>query len=117
MTRMKQRQVANLNKIYTKVQLDIFLDPNDPEVLAAARAEGIPENWLTAAQESPVYKMAIDWKLAFPLHPEYRTYGLDVPPLSPIQAAANSEQLGMNGNIPDVRKAGVFRGPDPRRYT
>ncbi|MCX7067005.1 MAG: nitrate reductase subunit beta [Methylococcales bacterium] len=86
-------------------QLDIFLNPNDPEVLAAARTEGIPENWLTAAQESPVYKMAIDWKLAFPLHPEYRTLPMVwyVPPLSPIQSAANSEQLGMNGNIPDVR--------------
>jgi len=23
--------------------------------------------------KSPVYKMAIDWKIAFPLHPEYRT--------------------------------------------
>ncbi len=85
-------------------QLDIFLNPHDPEVLAAARKEGIPENWLTAAQQSPVYKMAIDWKLAFPLHPEYRTLPMVwyVPPLSPIQAAANSEQLGMNGKIPDV---------------
>jgi len=88
-----------------QAQLNIFLDPHDPEVLAAARAEGIPENWLTAAQQSPVYKMAIDWKLAFPLHPEYRTLPMVwyVPPLSPIQAAANSNQLGMKGKIADVR--------------
>lgn len=85
-------------------QLEIFLNPFDEDVLAAARKEGIPESWLTAAQQSPVYKMAIDWKVAFPLHPEYRTLPMVwyVPPLSPIQAAANSEQLGMNGAIPDV---------------
>jgi nitrate reductase beta subunit len=87
-----------------QAQLDMFLNPFDEEVLAAARKEGIPESWLTAAQQSPVYKMAIDWKVAFPLHPEYRTLPMVwyVPPLSPIQAAANSEMLGMNGAIPDV---------------
>ena len=31
-------------------QLDMFLDPNDPEVIKAARAEGIPESWLEAAK-------------------------------------------------------------------
>src|SRR5699024_1741313 len=37
-------------------------------------------------QESPVYKLAIEHKLAFPLHPEYRTLPMVwyVPPLSPI---------------------------------
>ena len=86
-------------------QLDIFLDPNDEEVRAEARLAGIPESWLTAAQESPVYKMAMDWKVAFPLHPEFRTLPMVwyVPPLSPIQAAAESDQIGMDGDIPDVR--------------
>ena len=34
--------------------------------------------------------MAMDWKVAFPLHPEYRTLPMVwyVPPLSPIQSAA-----------------------------
>jgi nitrate reductase / nitrite oxidoreductase, beta subunit len=88
-----------------EAQLKIFLDPNDPEVIAAARAEGIPEAWLDAAVKSPVYKMAIDWKIAFPLHPEYRTLPMVwyVPPLSPIQAAAESGQMGMNGIIPDTK--------------
>ena len=86
-------------------QLDIFLDPNDEDVRAEARLAGIPESWLTAAQESPVYKMAMDWKVAFPLHPEFRTLPMVwyVPPLSPIQAAAESDQIGMDGDIPDVR--------------
>jgi nitrate reductase beta subunit len=86
-------------------QLDIFLNPFDEAVLAQARADGIPESWLTAAQESPVYKMAIDWKVAFPLHPEFRTLPMVwyVPPLSPIQSAAEHNQIGMDGDIPDVR--------------
>ena len=34
---------------------------------------------------------AVDWKVALPLHPEYRTLPMVwyVPPLSPISAAAN----------------------------
>ena len=86
-------------------QLSIFLDPNDPEVQAAARAEGIPETWLNAAQESPVYKMAVDWKVALPLHPEYRTMPMVwyVPPLSPIQSAAQKGHIGVDGVIPDLR--------------
>jgi nitrate reductase beta subunit len=86
-------------------QLDVFLDPFDPDVIAEARAAGIPESWLTAAKESPVYKMAIDWKVAFPLHPEFRTMPMVwyVPPLSPIQSAAENDQIGMDGDIPDVR--------------
>src|SRR5690606_31925752 len=68
-------------------QLRVFLDPNDPEVIAAAKREGIPDAWLEAARKSPVYKMAMEWKVAFPLHPEYRTLPMVwyIPPLSPIQ--------------------------------
>jgi nitrate reductase beta subunit len=73
-------------KALYQAQLDLLLDPNDPEVLAAARAEGIPEDWLLAAQNSPVYKLAKVYKIALPLHPEYRTMPMVwyVPPLSPI---------------------------------
>lgn len=87
-----------------QAQLDMFLDPNDPEVIKAARAENIPESWLEAARISPVYKMAMEWKVAFPLHPEYRTLPMVwyIPPLSPIQNAAESGAIGINGAIPDV---------------
>ncbi len=96
-----------------RAQLDIFLNPNDPEVIAQARADGIPEAWLEAAKLSPVYRMAIDWKIAFPLHPEYRTLPMVwyVPPLSPIQAKAEAGQLGLNGQIPDVSQLRI-----PIRY-
>ena len=48
--------------------------------------------------------MAMDWKVALPLHPEYRTLPMVwyVPPLSPISAAANAGQIGANGEMPDV---------------
>jgi nitrate reductase beta subunit len=94
-------------------QLDVFLDPDDPRVIAQARAEGIPEAWLEAARRSPVYKMAVDWKIAFPLHPEYRTLPMVwyVPPLSPIQAAASAGALASDGDMPDVRNLRI-----PIRY-
>ena len=84
--------------------LQLFLDPNDPEVAKEATKQGIPHNVLEAAQKSPIYKMAIDWKVAFPLHPEYRTLPMVwyVPSLSPIQAAADSGKIGVNGILPDV---------------
>ncbi|MFL6045628.1 MAG: nitrate reductase subunit beta [Propionibacteriaceae bacterium] len=67
-------------------QLDLMLDPNDPQVIAAARQQGIPPDWLDAARRSPVYALAKTFKVALPLHPEYRTMPMVwyIPPLSPI---------------------------------
>ncbi|WP_306030583.1 nitrate reductase subunit beta [Stappia sp. MMSF_3263] len=86
-------------------QLGIFLDPNDPAVIEAARADGIPEDWIRAARQSPIWKMAMEWKVAFPLHPEYRTLPMVwyIPPLSPIQNAAQAGKIGVDGAMPDVR--------------
>ncbi|MFW0784043.1 nitrate reductase subunit beta [Gordonia sp. CPCC 206044] len=69
-----------------QAQLDLMLDPEDPEVVAAARAQGIPDDWLDAARRSPVYALAKKFRVALPLHPEYRTMPMVwyVPPLSPI---------------------------------
>ncbi|MGE0660248.1 MAG: nitrate reductase subunit beta [Reyranellaceae bacterium] len=94
-------------------QLSVFLNPHDPAVLEQARRDGVPEAWLHAAQRSPAYKMAIEWQVAFPLHPEYRTLPMVwyVPPLSPIQAAADSGKIAMSGELPDVRSLRI-----PLRY-
>jgi nitrate reductase beta subunit len=75
-------------------------------VIAQARKDGVPDAWLEAARRSPVYKMAMDWQVALPLHPEYRTLPMVwyIPPLSPIQSAATAGDLGVNGIIPDVRQ-------------
>ncbi|MBL4874405.1 MAG: nitrate reductase subunit beta [Rhodobacteraceae bacterium] len=96
--------VENEQELYN-AQLGVFLDPNDPEVQAAAREEGIPEAWINSAIKSPVWKMAMDWKIAFPLHPEYRTLPMVwyIPPLSPIQNAAEAGAISSKNNMPDVK--------------
>ena len=83
-------------------QLSIFLNPNDPEVIQSALAEGIPMDWIEAAQKSPIYKMIIDWKIALPLHPEYRTMPMVwyIPPLSPIMNTI--EGKGSNADWYDI---------------
>ncbi|HRH81958.1 MAG TPA: nitrate reductase subunit beta [Thiobacillaceae bacterium] len=90
----------------------IFLDPNDPKVIEAARLEGIPEDWIEAARKSPIWKMAMDWKIAFPMHPEFRTLPMVwyVPPLSPVQSHIDQ------GNLPTeadgcIPKEGTLRLP------
>ncbi|MFI6496217.1 nitrate reductase subunit beta [Nonomuraea typhae] len=67
-------------------QLGCFLDPGDPEVAAAAEAAGIPDTWVEAARRSPVYALITRYRVALPLHPEYRTMPMVwyVPPLSPV---------------------------------
>jgi nitrate reductase beta subunit len=97
--------VAAEQDLYT-AQLGVFLDPHALEIQEQARQDGVPEAWLKAAQASPVYKMAMEWKIAFPLHPEYRTLPMVwyVPPLSPISAAANSGKIEASGVLPDVRQ-------------
>jgi nitrate reductase / nitrite oxidoreductase, beta subunit len=96
-----------------QAQLDIFLDPNDPVVQEMALADGVPADWIEAAKRSPVWKMAMDWKVAFPLHPEYRTLPMVwyVPPLSPIQNAAEAGLIGHDGEMPNVRNLRI-----PVRY-
>jgi nitrate reductase / nitrite oxidoreductase, beta subunit len=96
-----------------RAQLGIFLDPHDPKVIAQARADGIPDAWLEAAKVSPVYKMAVEWQVALPLHPEYRTLPMVwyVPPLSPITAAAQAGHVQTKGVLPDVSQLRI-----PVRY-
>jgi nitrate reductase / nitrite oxidoreductase, beta subunit len=93
----------NEKDIY-RAHMEIFLDPNDPEVVAAARAEGIPDDWIEAARNSPIWKMAMDWKIALPMHPEFRTLPMVwyVPPLSPVQSQIDQGNLatGPDGAIP-----------------
>jgi nitrate reductase beta subunit len=83
-------------------QLGVFLDPNDPEVARRARADGIPEDWLEHARRSPVHALVARYKVALPLHPEYRTMPMVwyVPPLSPIVNAL--EQDGYEADPDDL---------------
>jgi nitrate reductase beta subunit len=81
-------------------------------VIEQARKDGIPEDWLDACRRSPIWKMAMEWKVAFPLHPEFRTLPMVwyVPPLSPVQSAIDQGQLptSADGVIP---QSDVLRMP------
>ncbi|MBI4186134.1 MAG: nitrate reductase subunit beta [Chloroflexi bacterium] len=70
-------------------QLGLILDPGDAAVVAAARRNGIGDDWIAAAQRSPVYKFVKEWGLALPLHAEFRTLPMlfYVPPLLPVIAS------------------------------
>jgi nitrate reductase beta subunit len=69
-------------------QMEIYLDPYDPEVIRAAKDNGVADSTIEAAQKSPVYKFVKKWGLALPLHPEFRTMPnlFYVPPLLPTMA-------------------------------
>jgi nitrate reductase beta subunit len=77
-------------KLYGK-QIEMILDPNDPKVIAQAEKDGISHEWIKAAQQSPTYKIMKEWKIAFPLHPEYRTLPMVwyIPPMSPKATSSN----------------------------
>jgi nitrate reductase / nitrite oxidoreductase, beta subunit len=67
-------------------QRSVILDPNDPEVAREAERAGIPRDWVEAAQRSPIYALIHRFRVALPLHPEYRTMPMVwyIPPLSPV---------------------------------
>ena len=67
-------------------QRDLMLDPFDPEVIENARANGLDDDWIDAAQRSAPYQLIKQWELALPLHPEFRTLPMlwYIPPLAPI---------------------------------
>ncbi|WP_328843568.1 nitrate reductase subunit beta [Streptomyces sp. NBC_00258] len=69
-----------------EAQRQVFLDPADPLVAADAERSGIPRDWIEAARRSPVHALINTYKVALPLHPEYRTLPMVwyIPPLSPV---------------------------------
>ncbi|WP_066461026.1 nitrate reductase subunit beta [Sanguibacter suarezii] len=106
-------------------QRQVFLDPHDPAVVAAARSEGIPDDWIDAAQRSPIWRLIQDYRVALPLHPEYRTMPMVwyIPPLSPVvDVVANSGNDGEDAQtlfaaieklrIPIEYLAGLFTAGD-----
>src|SRR6188768_1293947 len=69
-----------------EAQREVFLDPFDPEVVREAEKAGIARDWVDAAQRSPIYALINTYRVALPLHPEYRTMPMVwyIPPLSPV---------------------------------
>jgi nitrate reductase beta subunit len=103
-----------------QAQRDVIKDPFDPEVIAAAKASGIPDLKIEAAQRSPVYQFVKKWKLALPLHPEFRTLPMlfYVPPLGPVLAKTDN---GVYDNVASDARLGPLmssleRSRIPLRY-
>ncbi len=81
-----------------EAQRSLILDPHDPEVVAAARANGVHASVIEAARNSPVYKFVKDWKLALPPHIEWRTLPMlfYVPPMAPVMSARQENDTVTN---------------------
>jgi nitrate reductase / nitrite oxidoreductase, beta subunit len=125
----KAASTPNEKALY-QAQLDLMLDPHDPEVMSGARREGISDDWIEAAQRSPVYALAKTYRVALPLHPEFRTLPMVwyVPPLSPVSDALrdtghDAEDVGnLFGAIDTLRipveyLAGLFTAGDTAPVT
>ncbi|MHB0971673.1 MAG: nitrate reductase subunit beta [Thermoanaerobaculia bacterium] len=76
-------------------QRSLILDPSDPAVIAAARANGVHDSVIESAQKSPIFKFVKDWKIALPPHIEWRTLPalFYVPPMSPVMAQMNGDMI------------------------
>lgn len=98
-----------------EAQRQMLLDPNDPEVIAGAKKNGVSDEMLESAQKSPVYKWVVDWKLALPLHPEFRTMPMlfYVPPLLPVTGRSGA---GIYGHSPESIFASVEESRMPLRF-
>lgn len=109
----------DVTKLYEK-QLDIFLDPNDPVIQHQAALDGLSEEFIESAKLSPVYKMMKEWKIAFPLHPEYRTLPMTwyIPTLSPFKTDTYKESVDLllptidQMRIPVKYQANLFTAGD-----
>lgn len=106
-----EETAKNKDNDLVQAQRDMILDPSDPEVIKAAKKNGIPDDVITTAQKSPVYKYVKDWKMALPLHPEYRTLVMlfYVPPLLPDMAKVDSS------GVYDTSGDNFFNNPDKNR--
>ena len=96
-------------------QRELILDPHDPAVQAAARANGVPDAVIESAGNSPAWKFVKLWKLALPLHVEFRTFPMlfYVPPLMPV--IANAEN-GAVRNETETMFADIEAARVPIRY-
>ncbi|MBI2918813.1 MAG: nitrate reductase subunit beta [Chloroflexi bacterium] len=95
MDRVQEAALAE-DRDLVRAQREIILDPFDQKVIEGARESGIGDDWIDAAQRSPVYKLVKKWELALPLHPEFRTMPMlfYLPPLSPMMTSAGQDSPG-----------------------
>ncbi len=93
-------------KDLVNAQLDVIVNPFDEEVIASAKANGVPDSTIKAAQNSPAYKFIKEWGMALPLHPEFRTLPMlwYVPPLLPVMASVRPGDQSQKAKLNDMAK-------------
>ncbi|MER6273337.1 nitrate reductase subunit beta [Streptomyces sp900105755] len=108
-------ETADEKALY-EAQLGVFLDPEDPAVRRACAAAGIPDDWTEAARRSPVHALISRYRVALPLHPEYRTLPMVwyIPPLSPVVDALS--ESGHDGEDADNLFAAIDTLRIPLEY-
>lgn len=104
------------DKDLVDAQLNIYLDPFDENVIKAAKANGVADSTIRAAQQSPVYKFVKEWGIALPLHPEFRTIPnlFYVPPMLPAMASVDSD--GVYDSTTESLWAGIEKSRLPMKY-
>ncbi|MDO8692127.1 MAG: nitrate reductase subunit beta, partial [Dehalococcoidia bacterium] len=87
-----EQTAKNADADLVEAQRELILDPFDPGIVAQARENGISEAVLDSARKSPVYQFVKRFKLALPLHAEFRTMPMlfYVPPMLPVTAQVDS---------------------------
>lgn len=94
-----------------EAQREMILDPFDPAVIAGAKENGIGDDVIQSAQDSPVYQFVKVWKIALPPHIEYRTFPMlfYVPPMLPVMSNRDSGKVNSNSEdlFQDIEDARV----------
>lgn len=87
-------------------QMDLLLDPFDPEVIKVAKENGVPDSTIKSAQDSPTYKFVKEWGMALPLHAEFRTLPMlfYVPSLLPVMATLSEQKTERNDKLNPMSK-------------
>ncbi|MEE1550808.1 MAG: 4Fe-4S dicluster domain-containing protein, partial [Nitrospinaceae bacterium] len=122
MDQVEEAALAN-DKDLVAAQREVILDPFNLKVIDAAKKDGISDDWIDAAQRSPVYKIVKKWEIGLPLHPEFRTMPslFYIPPLAPIVTTAGKDSPSdedifdmdkpSEGPLLDLDELGKFRVP------
>ncbi len=111
------RAATSASHDLVQAQRDLILDADDPQVVAAAKESGIPQGVLESARRSPVRRFVKEWKLALPLHAEWRTLPMlfYVPPLLPVMSSrrgdvVRNEVEGLFGGLDEARAPLAYLG-------
>ncbi|NLJ06480.1 MAG: nitrate reductase subunit beta [Sphingobacteriales bacterium] len=107
--KIKEYALAEEHQLVDK-QKELYLNPFDPEIIRMAKENGIADSTIESAQKSPVWKFLMEWNIALPLHPEYRTLPnlFYVPPVLPIigmmeNGHYNTHSASFFGNVDETR--------------